>query len=131
MIFILWKKHVRHTHGNGSPSNTLVIIPTRWLINITLIDNTAPLLFLLLYGSICNPPLYFSFGDSKICLPSLYNLTVFSSTDRIDPNLFLPIKSTNIYISFGKFILNRSISMEVRSSEFPLSYQWKVFCYCI
>jgi hypothetical protein len=46
---------------------------------------------------------------------------------RISPNdqntlkLFLSIKRTNIYISSHKFVLNKSIAMEVRFDTFPLS----------
>jgi hypothetical protein len=58
----------------------------------------------------------------EICLPSLYNLIEFSPNNQNTPKLFVPIKRTNIYISSDKFVLNRSISMEVRFNTFPLSW---------
>jgi hypothetical protein len=58
----------------------------------------------------------------EICLPFLYNLIEFSPNDQNTLKLFVPIKSTNIYISSYKFVLNISISMEVGLITFPLSW---------
>jgi hypothetical protein len=57
----------------------------------------------------------------EICLPSLYILIEFSPKDQNTLKLLLSIKHTNIYISSCKFVLNRSISMEVQFDTFPLS----------
>jgi hypothetical protein len=57
----------------------------------------------------------------EICLPSLFNLIEFSTNDQNTPKLFVPIKSTDIYISSDKIVLNRSIPMEVRFDTFSLS----------
>jgi hypothetical protein len=55
-------------------------------------------------------------------LPAIpINLIGFSPNDQNTPKLFVSIKRTNIYISSDKFVLNRSISMEVRFDTFPLS----------
>jgi hypothetical protein len=43
------------------------------------------------------------------------------TNDQNTLKLFVSIKRTNIYISSGKFVLNRLISMEVRSDTFQLS----------
>jgi hypothetical protein len=43
----------------------------------------------------------------------MYNPIAFSPNDQIQPKLFVLINSTDIYISSNKFILNKSISMEV------------------
>jgi hypothetical protein len=50
----------------------------------------------------------------EIRLPSLYILIEFFPNDQNTPKLFLSIKRTNIYISSYKFVLIRSIAMEVR-----------------
>ena len=66
--------------------------PSRWFINITMIDTTSVLVlfYLLEYHSIHNPPLICtSCGDSKFDLPSLYNLTEY--------HLFLPNISSLIW----------------------------------
>ena len=47
--------------------------------------------------------------------------------DSIQPKLFVLVKSTDIYISSIKFVLNKPISMEVRFSTFPLSCVNKEF----
>jgi hypothetical protein len=51
----------------------------------------------------------------------MYNVITFSPKDQISPKLFVLIKRTIIYISSGKFVLNKSISMELRFNTFPLS----------
>jgi hypothetical protein len=43
----------------------------------------------------------------------MYNAITFSPNDQIAPKLFVLVNSTNIYISSDKFVLNKSISMEV------------------
>jgi hypothetical protein len=50
----------------------------------------------------------------------MYNPIESSPNDQIQPKLFVSINSTDIYISSDKFVLNRSISMEVRFNTFPL-----------
>jgi hypothetical protein len=65
----------------------------------------------------------------EIRLPSLYILIEFSPNDQNTPKLFVPIKRTNIYISSNKFVLNRSISMEVQFDIFPLSWWWDNFLF--
>jgi hypothetical protein len=57
----------------------------------------------------------------EIYLPSLYDLIEFSPNDQNTPKLFLSNKRTNIYILSNKYVLIRSISMEVRFNTFPLS----------
>jgi hypothetical protein len=44
----------------------------------------------------------------------MYKVKECSPDDQIPPKLFVSIKSTDIYISSDKFVLDRSISMEVR-----------------
>jgi hypothetical protein len=44
----------------------------------------------------------------------MYNVIESSPDDQIQPKLFVHINSTNIYILSTKFVLNRSISMELR-----------------
>jgi hypothetical protein len=43
----------------------------------------------------------------------MYNPIESSPNDQIPPKLFVSMNSTDIYISSGKFVLNKSISMEV------------------
>jgi hypothetical protein len=71
---------------------------------------------LIHYNSIRSPALLCtSCSNSKFALPSLYNLIEFSPNDQNTLELFVSIiKRTNIYIPSGKFVLNRSIPMEVR-----------------
>ena len=111
--FIFLKNTSNIPVGNGSSVKALIIKPTRPIIIITIIYTSVLVLYLLLYNSIRNPPLLCTSCDvSKICLPSTYDLTKFSLNDQIQPKLSVLIKSTNIYISPHKFVLNRSISME-------------------
>ena len=56
-----------------------------------------------------------------IRLPPIYNPIGLSPNDQIQPKLFVSINSTNIYISSGKIVFNRSISMEVRFITLYLS----------
>jgi hypothetical protein len=44
----------------------------------------------------------------------MYNPIEYSPNDQIPPKLFVPINSTDIYISSGKFVMNGAISIEVR-----------------
>jgi hypothetical protein len=93
------------------------------LTNITLIETSVLVFYLLIYYLIFNPPLLCtSSWRFENCLPSLYMLIEFSPNDQNTPKLFSPIKRTNIYISSDKYVLNRSISMEVRLNGFPLSW---------
>jgi hypothetical protein len=57
----------------------------------------------------------------KICLPSLYTLIEFPPNYQNTLKLFVSIKCTNIYISSNKFVLNRSVPIEVQLIIFPLS----------
>ena len=122
MIRYFRKKTSNIPVDNGSSLNIPITIKIIALTNIRMIETSVLLLYPLIHYLIFNPPLLCtSCGDSKICLPSLYNLIEFSPNDQITLKLFLPIKRTNIYISSYKFVLNRSISNEVRLSTFPLS----------
>jgi hypothetical protein len=88
---------------NGFSFKALIIKPTRWFINITMIDYSLSLLYLLLCSSICNPPLLCtSYGNPKMCLPSIYNLTNFPPTDQIQPHLFIPINRIQAIASILK-----------------------------
>jgi hypothetical protein len=107
---------------NGSSQNGPITVKIIALTHLTLIETSVSVLYLLLHYLIFNPPLLCtSSWRFEICLPSLYDLIEFSPNDQIQAKLFLPINSTDIYISSHKFVLNRSISMEVRLSTFPLS----------
>ncbi|OEU19907.1 hypothetical protein FRACYDRAFT_216987 [Fragilariopsis cylindrus CCMP1102] len=87
-----------------------------------MVNTSVPVLYLSLYYSIRNPLLLCtSCGDPKFTFPSLYNLTEFSPNDQITLKILLPIERTEIFNSSDTFVLNRLISMEVRSNEFPLS----------
>jgi hypothetical protein len=122
MIGFFGKKTSNIPIDNGSPLNIPITIKIIALTNITLIETSVLVVYLLLYYLISNLPLLCtSCGDSKICLPCLYILIEFSPNDQNTMKIFLSIKRTNIYISSGKFVLNRLISMEVRLITFPLS----------
>jgi hypothetical protein len=55
-------------------------------------------------------------------LPAIpVNLIEFSPNDQNTPEMFPPIKRTNIYILSDKYVLNRLIPMEVQFDTFPLS----------
>jgi hypothetical protein len=109
--------------GNGSSLNIPITIKIIALTNRTLIETSVLVLYLLLHYLIFNPPLLCtSSWRFEIRLPPTYNLIEFSPNDQIQPKLFVPINSTDIYISSHKFVLNRSISMEVRFDTFPLSW---------
>jgi hypothetical protein len=56
---------------------------------------------------------------AKLCLPPMYIPIESSPNDQIQPKLFVLINSTNIYIPSDKFIINRSIFMEVWFNIFP------------
>jgi hypothetical protein len=43
----------------------------------------------------------------------MYNVIESSPNDQIQPKLFPLVNNTDIYISSNKFVLNKSISMEV------------------
>jgi hypothetical protein len=107
---------------NGSPLNKLIPLTIITLTNITLIETSVSVVYLLVYFSIYYPPLLCtSFDVSKICLPPVYNFIESFPDDQIQPNIFVLINSTSIYISSDKFVLNRLISMEVRFNTSPLS----------
>jgi hypothetical protein len=107
---------------NGSSFKAIIIKPTRRFINITLIETSVLVVYLLLYYLTFNPPLLCtSSWRFEIRLPSLYILIAFSPNDQNTLKLFLSIKRTNIYISSSKFVLNSSIPMELRFDTFPLS----------
>jgi hypothetical protein len=107
---------------NGSSFNIPITIKIIALTNRTLIETSVLVVYLIIYSLIFNPPLLCtSCGDSKNCLPSLYNLIELSPNDQNTTKFFVPIKRTNIYISSDKFVLNRPVSMEVRFDTFPLS----------
>jgi hypothetical protein len=107
---------------NGSSLNIPVTIKIIALSNITLIETSVLVVYLLLYYLIFNPPLSCtSSWRFEVCLPSLYILIIFSPNDQNTLKLFVSIKRTNIYISSNKFVLNRLIPMEVQFDTFPLS----------
>jgi hypothetical protein len=108
--------------GNGSSLNIQITMKIIALTNRTLIETSVLVLYLLIDYLIFNPPLLCtSSWRFVICLPPIYNLIEFSPNDQIQPKLFLSINRIDIYISSHKFMLSRSIPMEVRLSTFPLS----------
>jgi hypothetical protein len=122
MIQCFRKKTSNIPVDNGSSLNTPITIKIIALTNITLIETSVLVAYLLLYYLIFNPPLLCtSSWPFEICLLSLYILIEFSPNDQNTLKLFLSINRTNIYISSDKFVLNRSIPMEVRLNGFPLS----------
>jgi hypothetical protein len=122
MIQYFRKKTSNISVDNGSSLNIPITIKIIALANITLIETSVLVVYLLLYHLIFNLPLLCtSCGDSKIRLPYLYILIEFSPNDQNTPKLFVSIKRTNIYIPSYKFVLNRLIPMEVRFDTFPLS----------
>jgi hypothetical protein len=107
---------------NGSSLNVPKTIKNFALANRTLLEISVLVVYLLLYYLIYNPPLLCtSSWRFEICLPSLYILIEFSPNDQNTLKLFVSIKRTNIYILSQKFVLIRSISMEVRFDTLPLS----------
>jgi hypothetical protein len=122
MIQYFRKKTSNIPVDNESSLNIPITIKIIELANITLIETSVSVVYLLLYYLIFNPPLLCtSSWRFEICLPSLYILIEFSPNDQITLRLFISIKRTNVYISSNKFVLNRSIPMEVRFDTFPLS----------
>jgi hypothetical protein len=107
---------------NGSSLNIPITIKIIALPNRTLIETSVLVVYLLLCYLIFIPPLLCtSSWRFEICLPSLYNLIEFSPDDQNTPKHFVPIKHTNIYISSNKYVLKRSLPMEVQLNGFPLS----------
>jgi hypothetical protein len=116
-----FREKTSNTPGdNGSSLNIPITIKIIALTNITLIETSILVVYLLLYYLIFNLPLS---GTSswRFELPSLYMLIEFSPNDQNTLELFVSIKRTNIYISSDMFVLNRSMPMEVRFDTFPLS----------
>ena len=124
--FWFFRKNTSYIPGdNGSSLNIPITIKIIALTNRTIIKTTVSLLYLLVHYLIFNPPLLCtSSWRFEICLPPIYDLIAFSPDDQIQPKLFVPIKGTNTYISSNRFVLNRSISMELRFNTFPLSWGW-------
>ena len=107
---------------NGSSLNIPITIKIIALANITVIETCVLALYLLVHYLIFNLPLLCtSSWRFKIRLPPIYIVIEFSSDDQIQPKLFALVKSTDIYISSHKLLLNRLIPMEVRFNTFPLS----------
>jgi hypothetical protein len=122
MIGCIQKNRSKAPGDNGSSLIKLITLKIIALTNITIIETSVPVVYLLVYYSIYYPPLLFTSCDvSKICLPPMYNIIEFSPNDQIPPKLFVSINSTDIYIASSKFVLNKSISMEFRFNTFPLS----------
>jgi hypothetical protein len=122
MIQYFRKKTSNIPVDNGSSLNIPITIKIIALANITLIETSVLVVYLLLYYLIFNSPLLCtSSWRFEIRLPSLYILIEFSPNDQNTLKLFLSIKHTNTYILSNKFALNRSIPMEVRFDKFPLS----------
>jgi hypothetical protein len=110
------------TANKPLPLNKLITIKIIALTNITMIETSVSVVYLLVYYSIYYPPLLCTSCDvSKICLPPIYNAITFSPNDQIQPKLFVSINSTDIHILSDKFVLKKSISMELRFNIFPLS----------
>jgi hypothetical protein len=114
-------ENTRWISYNRNPDNKLITLNIIALTNITLIETSVSVFYLLAYYSIYYPPLLCTSWDvSKICLPPIYNPIESSPDDQIQPKLFVSINSIDIYISSDKFVLNKLISMEVRFNTFPL-----------
>jgi hypothetical protein len=115
-----WRQYWRH---NQNPVNKLITLKINVLANITITKTSVLVVYLLVYHSIYYPPLLCTSCDvSKICLSPMYNVVEFSPNDQIQPKLFVSINSADIYISSDKFVLNKSIYMELRFNTFPLSW---------
>jgi hypothetical protein len=100
---------------NGSSLNKLITLKLNVPANITLIERSVSVVYLLVYYSIYYPHLLCTSCDvSKICLPPMYIPIAFSPNDQIPPKFCVSINSTNIYISSDKFVLIESISGKVR-----------------
>jgi hypothetical protein len=98
------------------------IIAGELLTNVTLIEPFVSVVYPQLVYSIYYLPLLCTSCDvSKICLSPMYNVIESSPDDQIPLKLFVSINSTDTYISSGKFVLKRSISMELRFNTFLLS----------
>jgi hypothetical protein len=122
MVQIFSKNVSKIPVDNGSSLNIPITITIITLTNITLIETSVPVVYLLVYYSIYYSPLLCTSCDvSKIYLPPIYNPVAFSPNDQISSKPFVSINSIDIYISSGKFVLNGAISMEVRFNTFPLS----------
>jgi hypothetical protein len=122
MIQIFLKNMSKIPVDNGSSLNKVITLKINVLTNITLIETSVSVDYLLVYYSIHYPYLLCTSCDvSKICLPPMYNVIESSPDDQIQPKLFASINSTDIYISSYKFVMNGPISMEVRFNTFPLS----------
>jgi hypothetical protein len=107
---------------NGSSLNVTIRIKIIALTNITVIETSVLALYLLVHYLIFNIPLLCtSSWRFEIRLPPIYIVIEFSPDDQIQPKLFVLVKSTDIYISSHKLLLNRSIPMEVRFNTFPFS----------
>ena len=107
---------------NGCSLDETITVKIITLTNVTLIESSVPVLYLLIYYLIFNFPLLCtSSWRFEICLPSIYDHIQFSPNDQIQPKLFVPINRIVIYISSYKVVWNKPISMEVRFNTFPLS----------
>jgi hypothetical protein len=92
---------------NGSSLKKLITIKIITLTNITLIETSVSVVYLLVYFSIYYPPLLCTSCDvSKICLPPIYNPIAFSPDDQIQPKLFVLVNSRNTFILSHKFVLD-------------------------
>jgi hypothetical protein len=117
MIRIFLKKKCPRYPVDNGPSLNIQIIA---LTNITLIDICISSLSITCLFDLSSSSLICTSCDvSKICLPPMHFPIECSPNDQIPPKLSVSINSTDIYISSSKFVLNKSISMEVRFNTFP------------
>jgi hypothetical protein len=118
-----FRKNMSNIPGdNGSSLNILITLKINVLAKITVTKTSVLAVYPSLVYSFYYPPLLCTSCDvSKICLPPMYIPIESSPNDQISPKLFSLIKITIYYISSDNFVLNKSISMELRFNTFPLS----------
>jgi hypothetical protein len=77
---------------NGSSLNIPITIKIIAFTNITLLETSVLVVYLLLYYlNLKSSSLIHLLWQFEICLPSLYNLIEFSPNDQNTPKLFVPI----------------------------------------
>jgi hypothetical protein len=119
-----FRKNISKIPGdNGSSLKKLITLKINVLPNITITKTSVLVVNPWFLYSVYYPPLLCTSCDvSKICLPSIYIPIECSPNDQTPPKLFVSINSTDIYISSCKFVLNKSISMEIWFNTFPLAW---------
>jgi hypothetical protein len=97
MIGYFRKNMSKIPDDNGSSLNKLITLKIIALKNVTLIETSVSVVYLLVYYSIYYPPLLCTSCDvSKICLPPMYIQIECSQNDQIPPKRFVSINSTDI-----------------------------------